>query len=191
MSALTMHIAAAPSRRVGCRGMASCTRAAGCTRNAPASTTARHAVPRSGGFACRGALPRCVPALISPRSRAGSVVVAAAAVAAAPETPTTALAAVANAATNLFPLFVLGAAAMGVLQPTSFDWFLPSYIAPALGLTMLGMGMTLTFEVGPLRTATVLLEHKNRAARLLSCNNRARKPGIILALPFKAIIYHP
>ncbi|KAG7666725.1 hypothetical protein Ndes2437B_g08439 [Nannochloris sp. 'desiccata'] len=51
----------------------------------------------------------------------------------------------ANAATTAFPIFVLGAAAIGLLQPTSFDWFLPSSVAPALGITMLGMGLTLTF----------------------------------------------
>lgn len=51
----------------------------------------------------------------------------------------------ANAATTAFPVFVLGAAALGLIQPTSFDWFLPSYVAPALGITMLGMGLTLTF----------------------------------------------
>lgn len=55
------------------------------------------------------------------------------------------LANVANAATTAFPVFVLGAAALGLIQPTSFDWFLPSYVAPALGVTMLGMGLTLTF----------------------------------------------
>ena len=52
---------------------------------------------------------------------------------------------VANAATTAFPVFVLGAALLGLIQPTSFDWFLPSYVAPALGITMLGMGLTLTF----------------------------------------------
>ena len=51
----------------------------------------------------------------------------------------------ANAATTAFPVFVLGAAALGLLQPTSFNWFLPSYVAPALGITMLGMGLTLKF----------------------------------------------
>jgi len=58
------------------------------------------------------------------------------------------LASLITAATNLFPVFVLGAAVLGLAQPTCFDWFLPSYMTPALGVTMLGMGLTLTFDVG-------------------------------------------
>lgn len=70
--------------------------------------------------------------------------VAAAAAAPAEESP---LAALAAAATNMFPLFVLGAAVLGLINPNSFDWFHPSFMTPALGVTMLGMGLTLSFEV--------------------------------------------
>jgi BASS family bile acid:Na+ symporter len=83
----------------------------------------------------------------STTSPAPLTVTAAAASAAAPsvESIGASLSKLANAATTAFPVFVLGAAALGLLQPTSFDWFLPSYVAPALGITMLGMGLTLTF----------------------------------------------
>lgn len=55
-------------------------------------------------------------------------------------------ASIANAATNFFPVFVVGAAVLGLVNPSTFDWYLPSFIAPALGITMLGMGLTLTFD---------------------------------------------
>lgn len=56
-------------------------------------------------------------------------------------------AAVAGALTNLFPVWVLGAAVWALLQPPAFAWFDSSYVTPALAVTMLGMGLTLTFEV--------------------------------------------
>ena len=62
-----------------------------------------------------------------------------------PPTLSTTLTSIANAATNAFPIFVLGAAFLGLAQPSSFAWFHPSYMTPALGITMLGMGLTLTF----------------------------------------------
>ena len=55
--------------------------------------------------------------------------------------------ALANALTNLFPVFVLGAAVTALAAPTSFDWFDRQLITPALAVTMLGMGLTLTFDV--------------------------------------------
>jgi hypothetical protein len=58
----------------------------------------------------------------------------------------------AAALTNLFPVFVLGAAVWALRQPSAFSWFDTNAITPALAVTMLGMGLTLTFEVG-----TVLL----------------------------------
>jgi BASS family bile acid:Na+ symporter len=79
-----------------------------------------------------------------PLARRAAVATTASAAAAAPSEG--AVAAVVQAAVNMFPVFVLGAAVLGAFQPTSFDWFLPSYTAPALGVTMLGMGLTLTFE---------------------------------------------
>ena len=50
-----------------------------------------------------------------------------------------------NKATNLFPLWVVGASVLGWYQPTLFSWFRP-FITNALAVTMLGMGMTLTVE---------------------------------------------
>lgn len=52
---------------------------------------------------------------------------------------------IATAATSAFPVFVLGAAFLGLFNPSAFTWFRPAYMAPALGITMLGMGLTLTF----------------------------------------------
>ncbi|MCZ2340523.1 MAG: bile acid:sodium symporter family protein [Bacteroidales bacterium] len=45
--------------------------------------------------------------------------------------------------TNLFPLWVLLALVVGLIQPDAFIWFDP-YIVPGLAVIMLGMGMTLT-----------------------------------------------
>lgn len=56
----------------------------------------------------------------------------------------------ANALTNFFPIFVLGAAALGLARPSAYDFFSPAAITPSLAVTMLGMGLTLTFEVGAL-----------------------------------------
>ncbi|KAL4428699.1 hypothetical protein ABPG77_009805 [Micractinium sp. CCAP 211/92] len=56
------------------------------------------------------------------------------------------LASLANALTNFFPMFVLGAAALGLAQPVAYDFFSPAAITPSLAITMLGMGLTLTFE---------------------------------------------
>ncbi|KAI7837575.1 hypothetical protein COHA_008588 [Chlorella ohadii] len=47
---------------------------------------------------------------------------------------------------SLFPIFVLGAALWALAQPTAFDWFDKTAITPALAVTMLGMGLTLTFD---------------------------------------------
>lgn len=46
-------------------------------------------------------------------------------------------------ANNLFPLWVLSASLLGFAYPATLTWFVP-YITPALTLTMIGMGMTLT-----------------------------------------------
>jgi BASS family bile acid:Na+ symporter len=45
--------------------------------------------------------------------------------------------------TNLFPLWVLSFSVLGYIKPTLFTWFSP-FITPALALTMMCMGMTLT-----------------------------------------------
>lgn len=66
--------------------------------------------------------------------------------------PWASLASLANALTNFFPVFVLGAAALGLARPSAYDFFSPAAITPSLAVTMLGMGLTLTFEVGPLPT---------------------------------------
>ncbi|GAB4816235.1 hypothetical protein N2152v2_003281 [Parachlorella kessleri] len=52
----------------------------------------------------------------------------------------------AAALSNLFPLWVLGAALWALAQPAAFAWFHSGYITWALGATMLGMGLSLTFE---------------------------------------------
>jgi BASS family bile acid:Na+ symporter len=46
-------------------------------------------------------------------------------------------------ATNVFPLWTIAASIIGFKYPQSFLWFQP-YITPALALTMVSMGMTLT-----------------------------------------------
>lgn len=51
------------------------------------------------------------------------------------------------ALTNLFPVWVVAAAALGATRPAAFAFFQPSYVTSALAVTMLGMGLTLTFEV--------------------------------------------
>jgi len=48
-----------------------------------------------------------------------------------------------DCATNMFPFWVLGASVLGWVQPTMFLWMGP-FVTPALALTMLSMGMTLT-----------------------------------------------
>jgi bile acid:Na+ symporter, BASS family len=45
--------------------------------------------------------------------------------------------------TNLFPLFVLSFSLLGAKSPLLLNWFSP-FVTPALSLTMLSMGMTLT-----------------------------------------------
>lgn len=47
--------------------------------------------------------------------------------------------------TNLFPFWVIIFSVLGVAKPFLFRWFLP-YITPALTLTMMAMGMTLSFN---------------------------------------------
>lgn len=53
---------------------------------------------------------------------------------------------VAALVTSLFPLWVCTAGAVAILRPSLFDFFQLSYVTPALGLTMLGMGLTLRVE---------------------------------------------
>ncbi len=50
-----------------------------------------------------------------------------------------------EAATNMFPLWVLSFSLIGLKFPSLLSWFIP-FITPALALTMTGMGMTLTAE---------------------------------------------
>jgi BASS family bile acid:Na+ symporter len=52
----------------------------------------------------------------------------------------------AGTVTSLFPLWVCLAGAVALLKPALFDFFSLSYVTPALGLTMLGMGLTLRLE---------------------------------------------
>ena len=53
---------------------------------------------------------------------------------------------IANLLTNLFPLWILLAGALALWLPPSFLWFKPTYISWALGVIMLGMGVTLSVE---------------------------------------------
>ena len=53
---------------------------------------------------------------------------------------------IANLLTNLFPLWILLAGALALWMPPSFLWFKPAYISWALGVIMLGMGVTLSVE---------------------------------------------
>eukprot|EP00282_Hemiselmis_andersenii_P015210 CAMPEP_0114114720 /NCGR_PEP_ID=MMETSP0043_2-20121206/3581_1 /TAXON_ID=464988 /ORGANISM="Hemiselmis andersenii, Strain CCMP644" /LENGTH=157 /DNA_ID=CAMNT_0001206925 /DNA_START=96 /DNA_END=566 /DNA_ORIENTATION=- len=48
--------------------------------------------------------------------------------------------------TNLFPLWVLAAAALGLSRPSALAWLSPERITAALASTMLFMGMTLEVE---------------------------------------------
>lgn len=50
-----------------------------------------------------------------------------------------------DAGTSLFPLLVLSSSLIGSRHPSSLSWFTP-YVTPALSLTMLFMGMTLTLD---------------------------------------------
>jgi hypothetical protein len=51
--------------------------------------------------------------------------------------------------TNLFPLWILLAAAASMYYPPAFTWFTP-HITSGLALVMLGTGLTLTLQVGSL-----------------------------------------
>jgi len=51
-----------------------------------------------------------------------------------------------NVLTNLFPLWVLAGALLALWQPDYFTWFSGPMIPSGLGVIMLGMGLTLTFE---------------------------------------------
>ena len=50
-----------------------------------------------------------------------------------------------EAGTGLFPLLVLSSSLLGTKHPSSLTWFAP-YVTPALSLTMLFMGMTLSID---------------------------------------------
>ena len=45
--------------------------------------------------------------------------------------------------TNLFPVWVVLAGGLALVQPSLFTWFKMSYITSGLALTMLGMGLTM------------------------------------------------
>ena len=61
--------------------------------------------------------------------------------------PWAAFAALSTPLTNLFPVWVLGAAFWALRHPSTFPSIEARYVTPALAWTMLGMGLTLTFEV--------------------------------------------
>lgn len=55
------------------------------------------------------------------------------------------LASLATAISGCFPIVVVTSALLGVLRPTALTWVPASWMSPFLGLSMLGMGLTLTF----------------------------------------------
>ena len=50
---------------------------------------------------------------------------------------------------NLFPLWLIIAAAFSLWRPGLFLWFQKDYVTAGLALTMLSMGTSLTLEVAP------------------------------------------
>lgn len=98
----------------------------------------RPGVPTRSPF--RGPVP-CP--LGSPMARRHALAVGAA----AGDAPTTAglLAALATAISGYFPLVVVTSALLGVFRPATLTWVPASWMSPFLGLSMLGMGLTLTF----------------------------------------------
>lgn len=52
----------------------------------------------------------------------------------------------ATAATNFFPLFVISCAILGTVKPSTMTWLPSSLLSWTSGLSMLGMGLTLTFK---------------------------------------------
>ncbi|KAL4447626.1 hypothetical protein ABPG75_004845 [Micractinium tetrahymenae] len=52
----------------------------------------------------------------------------------------------ADALASPFPIAVLGAAALGLVQPAAFGWLSPAAATPALALTMGALGLTLRLE---------------------------------------------
>lgn len=53
---------------------------------------------------------------------------------------------VGEAISTAFPLWVALGCLLGLLRPTAYDWVKPSWTMMGITLTMLGMGMTLTFD---------------------------------------------
>lgn len=53
----------------------------------------------------------------------------------------------AEGAANLFPLWVLAAAAWGLARPAAFAWFGPGLATTALASSMLAIGLALSLEV--------------------------------------------
>jgi hypothetical protein len=80
------------------------------------------------------------------------------------------LGALARQLTNLFPLWILLAAAASMYYPPAFTWFTP-HITSGLALVMLGTGLTLTLQVGRLPLLLLLL------LLLLACAAARRGPA--------------
>nr|GEW47874.1 probable sodium/metabolite cotransporter BASS1, chloroplastic [Tanacetum cinerariifolium] len=53
---------------------------------------------------------------------------------------------VGEAVSSLFPIWVALGCLMGLVKPTSYDWVKPKWTMLGITFTMLGMGMTLTFD---------------------------------------------
>lgn len=54
--------------------------------------------------------------------------------------------AVGEAISTAFPLWVALGCSLGLVKPSSFNWVKPQWTVMGITLTMLGMGMTLTFD---------------------------------------------
>ena len=48
--------------------------------------------------------------------------------------------------TGLYPVWLIACATLALFHPTLFTWFTGGWITAALGIVMLGMGLTLTKE---------------------------------------------
>lgn len=115
----------------------------------PATRRAALAVARPGVCLARPAAQRLRHAAPQRRLVLQPAAAVAAAAAAAPGEPSSgsgggglwaSFTRLANALTNLFPVFVLGAALWALARPPAFEWFDRAAITPALAVTMCAPG---------------------------------------------------
>lgn len=53
---------------------------------------------------------------------------------------------VGEALSTAFPIWVALGCLLGLIRPSSFNWVQPKWTVLGISVTMLGMGMTLTFD---------------------------------------------